>query len=204
MPCDCDASISNPINSNQICEVDILAPDCLCLEDNSLNSWLKALAEKQCECAWESFDLSGIQSLMEQEPTILNQCTITQSLVEAVETLKEQTDTCCEEVEYPLTELDWTVTRTIRALRKGRMVILTGALQANVSYTADIIQLPTELYPSTNLFMPIANDFAPSASYNVQLRILPTGVIKLNFNGSAPSYGSARTVYIDGVTFFLD
>lgn len=202
--CGCDATISNPISSNQVCDVDVLAPNCLCLKDNTLNSWLKAISEKLCECDWETFDLSGIQSLLEQEITTLNQCSITEALVEGLGTLKEEVDTCCEEVEYPLTEVDWTPTRTIRALRKGRMVILTGALQANVSYTADMVQLPTELYPSTNLYFPVVHDFSPSASYNVFLRILPTGVIKLHFGGSAPSYGSARTVYLDGVSFFLN
>jgi len=89
-------------------------------------------------------------------------------------------------------------------LKKGKYVTLTGAAVADVSYTSTIANLPSALFPSTNLYIPVAHDFAPSNTYNVFLRILPTGEIKLYFTGSAPAYGTARTVYLDGVTFFLD
>lgn len=201
--CGCDSTISNPISSNQVCEVDLLQPKCMCT-GNTLNDWLKWLAEKQCECDWENFDLSPISGLLEQEPTDITQCVVAESLVEAVSTLEGQMEDCCEEVLYNIPEEDWTPTRAIRALKKGKYVVLTGAAQANVSYTATIANLPSDLYPSTNLQFPIAHDFSPSADYNIFLRILTTGEIKLSFTGTAPTYGAARTVYLDGVTFFLD
>lgn len=202
--CGCDSTISNPISSAQVCDVNLLPPACLCLQGNTLNDWLKALAEKFCECNWSTFDLSPIQPLLEQEPTELSQCVIVESLVEAVATLNSNLDSCCEEVEYSIPEEDWTPSRPLRAIKKGRMVTLTGAAVANVSYTSDIANLPSDLFPSTNLYIPVVHDFAPSSSYNVFLRILPTGEIKLYFTGSAPVYGAARTVYLDGVTFFLN
>lgn len=200
----CDTNVSNPISTNQICEVGILAPDCLNLCGNTLNDWLKALAEKQCECDWANFDLSPISDLIAQEPTTITECVVANALVEAINSLQTDVEDCCEEVLYNLSEEDWTPSRPLRALKKGKYVVLTGAAVANVSYTSDIANLPSDLYPSTNLYIPVAHDFAPSSSYNVFLRILPTGEIRLYFTGSAPSYGTARTVYLDGVTFFLD
>lgn len=197
--------VTNPISSNQITDITILPPDCLGLCSSSdLNDWLKAISEKLCECNYENFDLSPIQSLLQQEPTNLTPCVILESLVEAIETLNTNQEECCEEVEYSIPEEDWTPSRPLRALKKGRQVTLTGAAQANVSYTSDIANLPDDIIPSTNLYIPVAHDFAPSAAYNLFLRILPTGELRLSFNGSAPAYGAARTVYLDGVTFFLD
>lgn len=197
--------VTNPISSNQITDITILPPDCLGLCSSSdLNDWLKAISEKLCECNYENFDLSPIQSLLQQEPTNLTQCVILESLVEAIETLNTNQEQCCEEVEYSIPEVDWTPTRPLRALRKGRQVTLTGSAQANISYTAVIAQLPDDLIPSTNLYIPIVHEFAPSSSYNVFLRILPNGELRLYFTGSAPSYTASRSIYLDGVTFFLD
>lgn len=197
--------VTNPISSNQITDITILPPDCLGLCSSSdLNDWLKAISEKLCECNYENFDLSPIQSLLQQEPTNLTQCVILESLVEAIETLNETQEQCCDEVEYSIPEVDWTPTRPLRALRKGRQVTLTGSAQANISYTAVIAQLPDDLIPSTNLYIPIVHEFAPSSSYNVFLRILPNGELRLYFTGSAPSYTASRSIYLDGVTFFLD
>ena len=196
--------ITNPLNSNQITDVDLRKPACMDNCGNTLNDWLQWLAEKQCECDYENFDLSPIQDLLQQEATDVNLCVILNSLVEAIESLNESQEACCEEVDYSIPEEDWTPTRPLRALKKGRLVTLTGSAIANVSYTADIANLPSALWPSTNLYIPIAHDFAPSDTFNVFLRILPTGEIKLYFTGSAPAYGAARTVYLDGVTFYLD
>ena len=196
--------ITNPLNSNQITDVDLRKPACMDNCGNTLNDWLQWLAEKQCECDYENFDLSPIQDLLQQEATDVNLCVILNSLVEAIESLNESQESCCEEVDYSIPEEDWTPTRPLRALKKGRLVTLTGSAIANVSYTADIANLPSALWPSTNLYIPIAHDFAPSDTFNVFLRILPTGEIKLYFTGSAPAYGAARTVYLDGVTFYLD
>lgn len=197
--------VTNPISSNQVTDITILPPDCLGLCSSSdLNDWLKAISEKLCECNYENFDLSPIQSLLQQEPTNLTQCVILESLVEAIEALNETQEQCCDEVEYSIPEVDWTPTRPLRALRKGRQVTLTGSAQANISYTAVIAQLPDDLIPSTNLYIPIVHEFAPSSSYNVFLRILPNGELRLYFTGSAPSYTASRSIYLDGVTFFLD
>lgn len=202
--CGCDSSVSNPISTNQVCEVGILVPDCLCLEGNTLNDLLKAISERMCECNWAEFDLSPIQDLLQEEATQVTECVVANALVEAVSNLQDEVEECCEEVLYNLAEEDWTPSRPLRALKKGKYVVLTGAAVANVSYTSDIANLPSALFPSTNLYIPVAHDFAPSDTYNVFLRILPTGEIRLYFTGSAPAYGAARTVYLDGVTFFLD
>ena len=196
--------ITNPISSNQVTDVDLRKPACMDNCGNTLNDWLQWLAEKQCECDYENFDLSPIQELLQQEATDVNLCVILNSLVEAIETLNTNQEECCDEVDYAIAEEDWTPSRPLRALRKGRLVTLTGAAQANVSYTSDIANLPSALFPSTNLYFPVAHDFSPSAAYNVFLRILPTGEIKLSFTGTPPEYGANRTVYLDGVTFYLD
>lgn len=201
MTSDC---ITNPISSNQITDVDIRKPSCMDNCGNTLNDVLQWLVEKQCECDYKNFDLSPIQELLQQEATDVNLCVILNSLVEAIETLNINQEACCDEVDYSIPEVDWTPTRPLRALRKGRQVTLTGAAQANISYTAVIAQLPNALIPSTNLYIPIVHEFAPSASYNVFLRILPNGELRLYFTGSAPSYTSSRSIYLDGVTFYLN
>lgn len=196
--------VSDPILSSQVTDVDLRMPKCMDTCDNSLNGWLKWLAEKQCECDWESYNLEGIQPLLQAEPTTISLCTIVSSLLEAVETLSNDLETCCEEVEYTLQADEWTATRTLRALKKGRQVTLTGSAVANVSYTGTITNLHPDIIPANSLTIPVAHDFAPSSTYNIFLRISSLGGLTLNFSGSAPAYGAARTVYLDGVTFFLD
>lgn len=196
--------ICNPINSAQITDVSVPQPSCMCTKGNTLNDWLTWITDNMCECDWTNTDISSIQSLLSQEPTNLNLCVIVDSLIEAISALKEEKDSCCVESEYSIAEQDWTPTRPLKAVKRGRQVILTGAVQANVSYTSDIATLPSDLFPSTNLYIPVAHDFSPSSTYNVFLRILPTGKIRLYFTGTAPAYSAARTVYLDGVTFFID
>lgn len=197
-------NICDPINSNQVVDVDLLKPKCADFCGNTLNDWIKWLAEKQCEFVWSDVDLSVIQDLIEKEPTVVNLMTIIESLLESVTNLNTQLQECCTQEEYQLVPEEWTEVRTLRALRDGRKVTLTGSAMANSSYTGVICTIDPDIIPAANLEVPLAHDFAPSASYTVFLRILVTGEIKLVFNGSTPSSGTMRTIYLDGVSYFLN
>lgn len=204
MSCNNGCPVSDPILSSQVTDVDLRMPKCMDTCDNSLNGWLKWLAEKQCECDWENFNLEPLQPLLNQVPCDITLCTIVDSIVEAIETLNTNQETCCEETEYSVPENDWTVVEPIKALRKGRMITLTGTMRATTSYTDTIATLPSAIVPSGIKRFPIAHNFAPSATYNVFLRISSSGEIDLYFTGVAPAYSSEYLIYLDGVTFFIN
>ena len=52
-----NCSVTNPISSNQVTEVGLLKPKCATFNGNSLNDWLKWLAEKECEIDWKSISI---------------------------------------------------------------------------------------------------------------------------------------------------
>lgn len=196
--------ISDPINSNQVVDVDVRKPKCADFCGNSLNAWLKWLAEKQCEFDLSEIDLSSIQALLEQEPTEVNIQTIINSVIEAITNLYDLQQECCDQQEYQLVADEWTEVRTLRALRDGRQVTLTGSATASTGYTGVICTLDPEITPSYNLTIPLAHDFAPTTDFNVFVRVLVTGQVLLQFNGSTPAGGSTRTIYLDGVSYFLN
>jgi hypothetical protein len=64
-----NTKITAPISSNQVTEVGLLKPACATFKGNTLNDWLKWLAENQCEVDWSKFDLTCLQSLLQTPPT---------------------------------------------------------------------------------------------------------------------------------------
>ncbi len=200
----CDGCISDPIVSKQVVAVNLLKPKCADFCGNGLNDWLKWLSEKICEFDLSETDLDAIKQLLEQEPTEINIQTIINSVIEAISNLYEMQQECCDQEEYQLVADEWTEVRTLRALRDGRQVTLTGSATASTGYTGVICTIDPEITPSFNLTIPLAHDFAPTTDFNVFLRVLVTGEIRLQFTGSTPAGGSTRTIYLDGVSYFLN
>lgn len=200
----CSNCVSDPISSNQVVDVNLLKPSCADFCGNTLNDWLKWLADKQCEFDLSDTDLESIKELLEQEPTDINIQTIINSVIEAISNLYNLQQECCDQEEYQLVADEWTEVRTLRALRDGRQVTLTGSATASTGYTGVICTIDPEITPSFNLTIPLAHDFAPTTDFNVFLRVLVTGEIRLQFTGTTPSGGSSRTIYLDGVSYFLN
>ena len=200
----CSNCVSDPISSNQVVDVNLLKPSCADFCGNTLNDWLKWLADKQCEFDLSDTDLDTIKELLEQEPTEINIQTIINSVIEAISNLYNLQQECCDQEEYQLVADEWTEVRTLRALRDGRQVTLTGSATASTGYTGVICTIDPEITPSFNLTIPLAHDFAPTTDFNVFLRVLVTGEIRLQFTGTTPSGGSSRTIYLDGVSYFLN
>lgn len=200
----CSNCVSDPISSNQVVDVNLLKPICADFCGNTLNDWLKWLADKQCEFDLSDTDLDTIKELLEQEPTDINIQTIINSVIEAISNLYNLQQECCDQEEYQLVADEWTEVRTLRALRDGRQVTLTGSATASTGYTGVICTIDPEITPSFNLTIPLAHDFAPTTDFNVFLRVLVTGEIRLQFTGTTPSGGSSRTIYLDGVSYFLN
>lgn len=200
-------NVTNPLSTNQIVEVGIVKPRCFpsgC--GNTLNDWLKWLSGKQCEIDWATFDLSCIKPFIDS----CNNCEQTEkvvitTLIEGLcVALSNTSNSCCEETTVDLVaSAGWTAIKTPRARKSGNRVTLTGSFQAT-SYTGTITNLPSGFLPTTELIVPIAHEFAPSAAVNIFLKIRNTGEILLYFNGTTPTSGSTRTIYLDGVTFFLN
>lgn len=52
--------ITDPISSNQVIEVGLFKPKCADFKGNSLNDWLKWLADTECAVDWKNLDVSCI------------------------------------------------------------------------------------------------------------------------------------------------
>lgn len=53
-----EKNVTNPISSNQVVDVGVKKPRCAKFNGNSLNDWIKWLADEQCCIDWKSFDMT--------------------------------------------------------------------------------------------------------------------------------------------------
>jgi hypothetical protein len=186
----------NGISSNQVLEVGLLKPRCATFEGNTLNDWLKWLSEKECEIDWSALDLTcieGVKVKCEQ-----NQKYVIETIINA---LCKAQDCCKETIGFITVDNRWNPLRTPRYNLTGNKVTITGAVQG-MTFDIDFATLPLEARPTTQLIVPIAHEFPPSATYNVFVRINTNGTMRLFFTGVAPSNGTNRNVYLDGLSFF--
>ena len=192
---------TNPISSNQVCEVGILKPKCATFSGNTLNDWLKWLAEEQCDVPWADLDLTCITDL-------LGTCECDQTKKYVIETMLagickalEIQTACCSGTTGEITlESDWAASRTPYVTVKGNIVTLSGRVTGG-NYNGIIGYLPQNAWPDALIVTPVAHELAPSASYLIFLQIGTDGVVRLFFNGSTPADGSSRAVYFDGITY---
>lgn len=193
--------ITNPVSSNQVVEVGLFKPRCATFEGNSLNDWLKWLAEKQCEIDWTTFDLSCLQSLL----TTVNTCEQTQkiviqSIIDSICQLK--TLNVSESLNTVEPEHGWTSTQTIRTLKKGSLVTLSGVVY-NGNVTQSICTLPQECWPAYTIRIPVYHENSYVTTYAAYLQITSSGVVSLAFRGTSPSITNSQPVYLDGISFMV-
>lgn len=192
---------TNPISSNQVCEVGILKPKCATFSGNTLNDWLKWLAENECEVSWADLDLTCITDLLgtcECEQT--KKYVIETMLAGICKALEIQSECCSGTVMEINLESDWVASRTPYATRKGNVVTLSGRVTSG-NYNGIIGYLPQDAWPDSLIVTPVAHEIAPSASYIIFLQIGTDGSLRLFFNGSTPADGSSRAVYFDGINY---
>lgn len=200
MSCD----VTSPISTNQICEVGIFKPRCANFQGNTLNDWLKWLAEKECEIDWSSdFNLEELKVLASKtEVTEPTKKQFFEILVGAINEMNERGDTdCCTESIGDLTAgSGWTLA-SAKVYKRGSVITLQGnATGGNVGNP--ITTLPEGYRPTSTLTFPVAHEFTPTTTYFVFLRIATTGSVTLFFTGSGPS-GASSKVYLDGISFFI-
>lgn len=188
-----------PISSNSVIEVGLLKPACASFQGNTLNDWLKWLAEKQCEVDYSSFNLSCLTSA---EICDQNEKKVIQQIIDSLCELNANKESIyTEEISDLTMNSGWTATRTAKVYRRGKLVHLSGLVTGgNVGNS--ITTLPAGYKPSDDLIFPITHAFAPSASRNVFLKVKSDGNVILYFTGTAPT-GSSSDVYLDGISFFI-
>lgn len=204
-----NCSVTNPISSNQVTEVGLLKPKCATFNGNSLNDWLKWLAEKECEIDWKSIDLTCLQGLLvEKDYCEQTQKKVIESIIKAICAVSTaQTNPVApagpsEILETISTENAWVATQQIRAYKRERQVMLSGIISSgNVNSTMFI--LPAEFRPIYTIKLPIITNNAFANNYEASLQITTGGVVSLSFKGTSPIIGSSSSIFLDGITYFI-
>lgn len=192
---------TEPISTNQVCEVGILKPRCLTFKGNTLNDWLSFFANRECEIDWANLDLSCITDLIGECECEQTKKYVIETMLKGICKALEIQENCCSGLTEEITlESDWTASRTPYVTVKGNIVTLSGRVVSG-NYNGIIGYLPQVAWPDAIIVTPVAHELAPSASYLIFLQIDTQGVVRLYFNGTTPSDGSSRAVYFDGITY---
>lgn len=201
-----NCQVTNPLTSTQVIEVGLLKPRCATFQGNTLNDWLKWLAEKHCEIDWSKIDLTCIKEYLDtcddctqDQKVVIN--TIIQGVCKALESQAE----CCIELIKPISPVGtWSIVRSPKYLKRGSVITMTGAVQSSGNYPTVMFNLPVGDRPSTDIIMPVSTNFSPSSSFKIDLKIAANGDVSLQFTGITPSFTTAQIVYLDGITFFTE
>lgn len=135
---------SSPISSNQVTEVGLYKPRCADFQGNTLNDWLKWLADQQCKTDWNSFDLTCLMPYLQTpldlcektEKTVI--AAIIQGLCKALDTTTAEN--CCGELTTALTNLQASLTlvEESQALAEESIALATACCNG------EIVTVPTE------------------------------------------------------------
>lgn len=204
-----NTKITAPISSNQVTEVGLLKPKCATFNGNSLNDWLKWLAEKECEIDWKSLDLTCLQDLLvEKDYCEQTQKKVIESIIKAIcavsttQTTPSAPAGPSENIENISTENAWVATQQIRVYKRERQVMLSGIITSgNVNSTMFI--LPAEFRPAYTIKLPIITNNAFANNYEASLQITTGGVVSLSFKGTIPVINSSSSIFLDGITYFI-
>lgn len=189
----CDTT--NPISSNQVVEVGLLKPRCATFKGNTLNDWLDWISTSMCEIDWSEFDLSKLTS-----DTILcqTQKVVIQKLIDEIANIKGE----AESTKTISVNAGWSSVRQVTLKKKGNLIFLSGLITGG-PVTDSICTLPIEYRPASDLIFCVANNFTPSASYNVFLKIKTDGNVVLYITGSG-YVTTSPNIYLDGISYFLN
>lgn len=201
--------MTNPLTSTQVIEVGLLKPRCAKFQGNTLNDWLKWLAEKHCEIDWSKIDLTCIKEYLDTcDDCIQDQKVVINTLVQGVcKALQSQAECCLESEKNINLKGTWSsvsLPREPKYLKRGRLIIMRGAIQIESDYTSVMFTLPLGDRPKTEFIMPVSTSFPQSNAYKIDLRIGDNGDVNLLFTGTPPAPGTTRIIYLDGITFFTE
>ena len=188
-----DKIITNPISSNDVVEVGIPKSKCATFCGNSLNDWLKWLAEDKC-VDWTSIDTTCLRDFLEDGDTSdQDLLKIIELLVDTVCVLTTEIDqlTCCDTTSVVLDlQNEWISDYGApKAVKKGGVVYLTGLI---TNGTSTIAQLPVGYRPNRTVFVPVA---ATDDGFVGWLLIDDTGYISFQ-GGSYSGYISLECSFL--------
>ncbi len=206
------SNITNPISSRQVVEVPILKSDCADFCGNDLNSWLKWLMDKQCEYNWKNFDISCLNTTVQQCDKNLE--TILKSIVESICTLnltagESQAGGCGCDTDINTLDLNrgwdnFAAQSPAIAQRVGNVVHLKGKISGYGSTLLPIAFITDSTFkPSYPRRIPFASTFFAVAS-RAELMIDTDGSINIVWAGLTPSASVPGDIWLDGVSFLIN
>jgi len=148
-------TITNPISSNSVVQVDIPKPRCFKECGNSLNDWLKWLAYDKCITDWSTIDVQCLKDFLGNDDCEdIDLEKIITLLIEATCQLVDTSSlNCCNSTTVNLTlENSWTSDNLVRVTKKNGSVWLDGLVSGGSS---TITTLPTGYRPSRQRLIPI-------------------------------------------------
>jgi hypothetical protein len=201
-----DCNPTAPISTNQVMDVGLLKPRCATFSGNTLNDWIKWLAEEQCKVDWTSFDLTCLRAIL-QEKTYCEQTQkeVIQTILDAICTLSTRVDALPDEdetVESLVLENDWVAVQTARVVKKGNLVLLRGVIDTG-GVSTTITTLPLEFRPSYTLRLPVRTLNTYSSAYEESIQITSGGVVTLAYKGVSPVIASSQSIFLDGICFYV-
>jgi len=195
-----------PISSNQVIEVGLLKPKCASFTGNSLNDWLKWLAETECAVDWKSMDLTCIIDYIdkcascEQDQTkVIN--LLKDAICKLITDTKITTELSVFRQLFPTTLLNtWAsiMNYPVVITRQGKMVLLSGRIHTGTMNTV-VYTLPLEYRPAYDQRILGINQ----ANTSIVFEILTNGNITptLGLTGviTSPNY-----ISLDGITYLTN
>jgi hypothetical protein len=212
-------NITNPISSNQVTEVAVRKPACMDNCGNTLNDWLKWLAEKQCEVNWSLVDTTCLDNFFGADCK-KDLKSIIEKMIQAICTLQQITvapdcpgcgsgsGDCCTIVEEVLVlEERWNnvdAGNPARATLINGFVELSGRINGG-STLNPIIVLPNVFRPSFARRVPFAFAFAlPNVSNEHPfMNIGIDGNVQIVWSGVSPGSTLNGDIFLDGIRFKL-
>lgn len=206
--------ITNPISSSQVTKVTLLKPDCLNICGDTLNDWLKALAEKHCEVDWKTVDTSCLESMYGNLSCEKDLKSIIELLIDSmckIETANQgcggssSNCNCPDPQEAAVTFYDrWTNVSALNGCRvflKDNVVYMKGRISGG-TILGPLFNIPADFRPAFERRVPFAFAFTPhSGTAHPSLQILPNGNVTIVWAGSSPSTSLLGDVFLDGVSF---
>jgi hypothetical protein len=213
----CNSTATGAISSNQVVEVPLLKPKCADFCGTDLNSWLKWLAEKQCEYDWSTVDVTCLQQLLDTCADCNQDLkTIIENLIEAVCQLNTNFNNlessltppevpeapCCTRTEITLDLLDrWEdvlVNNPAKAFKQDGRVFLQGQIDTGSVFNV-MFNLPAGWRPAQPRYLPVCHNYSTADIRGI--RIAQNGDATLVIVGT-PTVQDGF-ISLDGLNFFI-
>jgi hypothetical protein len=199
---------TDPISSNQVIEVGLLKPKCATFYGNSLNDWLKWLAETECEIDWANMDVKCLTDYIDncavceqdQEKVITLMKDAICKLITEVTSITPTVTTETQLITDNLLQNSWkTFTGSqVRLAKEGKIVSLSGLINLGtlntVCYTLPVGYRPLTQQKFIGLYTlsPFFTHITVATNGNISITI-PSGVVGI--------VSSGNHVALDGIQF---